>query len=42
MKELEAGEIEYETADNFLISLKKEFRGGEEELVKVVELRKVE
>ena len=41
MEELEAGEIEYKTAEDFLISLKKEFGGGEEESVKVVELRKL-
>ena len=42
MKDLEAGEIEYETAEEFLTSLKKKFRGGEEESVKAVELRKLE
>ena len=42
MEELEVGEIEYETAEEFLISLKKEFSGGEKESVKVVELRKLE
>jgi len=42
MEELEAGEIEYKTTEEFLISLKKEFGGEEEELVKVVELRKLE
>jgi len=42
MEELEAGEIEHETVEEFLISLRKEFRGGEEELVKAVELRKME
>jgi len=42
MEELEAGEIEYEIAEEFLTSLKKEFRGGEEESVKAVELRKLE
>jgi len=36
MEELEAGEIEYETAEEFLTSLKKEFRGGEEKSVKAV------
>ena len=35
MEELEAGEVEY-------ICLKKEFGGGEEELVKAMELRKLE
>ena len=42
MEELEAGELEYETAEEFLTSLKKEFRGGEKESVKAAELRKLE
>ena len=42
MEELEAGEIEYETAEELLMSLKKKFGGEEEELVKAVELRKLE
>ena len=42
IKEMEAGEVEYESAEEFLTSLRKEFGGGEEELVKVAELRKLE
>ena len=42
MEELEAGELEYESVEEFLTSLKKEFGRGEEKLVKVVELRKLE
>ena len=42
MEELELGEVEYESAKEFLMSLKKEFSGGEEESVKVAELRKLE
>ena len=42
MKELETGELEYKTIEEFLISLKKEFSRGEEESVKAVELRKLE
>jgi len=42
MEELEAGEIEYETVEEFLTSLRKEFGGGEEESVKAAELRKME
>ena len=42
MEELETGEIEYETVEEFLTSLKKEFGGGEEESVKAAELRKLE
>ena len=41
IEELEAGEVEYELAEEFLMSLRKEFGGGEEESVKVVELRKL-
>jgi len=42
MEELEAGEMEYETAEELLTALKKEFGGGEEEVVKAAELRRVE
>ena len=42
MEELEAGEIEYETAEEFLAVVKKEFSRGEEEAVKMAELRKME
>jgi len=42
MEELEIGEMEYKTVEEFLTSLKKEFGGGEEELVKAAELRKLE
>jgi len=42
MEELETGEMEYETVEEFLTSLKKEFGGGEEESVKATELRKLE
>jgi len=42
IEELEIGEMEYETVEEFLISLKKEFGSGEEESVKVAELRKLE
>ena len=42
MEELESGEMEYETAEEFLTVLKKEFGGGEEEAVKAAELRKLE
>ena len=34
--------MEYETAEEFLTVLRKEFGGGEEEAVKVAELRKLE
>jgi len=42
MEELESGEVEYESVEEFLIVLKKEFGGGEEESVKAMELRKLE
>jgi len=42
MEEMEAGEVEYESAEEFLACLKKEFGGGEEEVVKAAELRRVE
>ena len=41
LEELEAEELEFETVGEFLAEIKKEF-GGEEELVKVAELRKLE
>jgi len=41
MEELESEEVEYKLAEEFLIGLKKKFGGGEEELVKAVELRKL-
>ena len=39
MEELEAGEMEYESIEEFFISIKKEFGGGEEETTKAAELR---
>ena len=42
MEKPEVGEMEYETAKEFLTVLKKEFGGGEEESVKAAELRKME
>ena len=42
MDELESVEVEYESVEEFLTCLKKEFGGGEEESVKAAELRKLE
>ena len=42
IEELELGEVEYKNVEEFLTSLRKEFGGGEEESVKVAELRKLE
>ena len=42
LEELEAGGLEFEMVGEFLAEIKREFRGGEEEAVKVAELRKME
>ena len=42
MEKMEVGEVEYESAEDFLTCLRKEFGEGEEELVKAAELRKLE
>ena len=42
LEDLEVGELEYESAGEFLSDLKREFGRGEEESVKVAELRKLE
>jgi len=42
MEKLDIGEVEYESAGEFLTEIKKEFRGGDEESVKVTELKKIE
>ena len=42
MEELEAGEVEYESVEEFLTILRKEFGRGEEESIKAAELRKLE
>ena len=42
MEELKAGKVEYETVEDFLTCLRKEFGGGEEEATKVAELRWLE
>jgi len=42
MEELEAGEMEYESIEEFFTSMKKEFGGGEEEATKAAELRWLE
>jgi len=41
-EELETGEIEFESVGEFLAEIKKEFGGGDEESVKVAELKKIE
>ena len=42
MEELEVGEVEYESVEEFFTILKREFGAGEEESVKAAELRKME
>ena len=42
MEELETGEIEFESAGEFLAEIRREFGGGDEESVKVAELKKIE
>jgi len=39
---LEVGEIEYESVEEFLAEIRKEFGGGDEELVKVAKLKRIE
>jgi len=41
MEELETEEIEFKLVGEFLAEIKKEFGGGDEELVKVAELKKI-
>jgi len=42
MEELETGEIEFKSAGEFLAEIRREFGEGDEESVKVVELKKIE
>jgi len=42
LEELEAGELEFESVEEFLAEIKKEFREGDEKLVKVAELKRIE
>ena len=42
MKDLEKEELEYKSVGKFLAAIKKEFGKGEEELVKVAELKRLE
>ena len=42
MEELESGEVEHESVEEFLTNLRKEFGGEKEESVKAAELRRME
>jgi len=39
---LESENLEYKTVKEFLTDLKKEFRRGDEEIIQVIELKKLE
>jgi len=42
LEDLESGKVEFRSTEKFLLKLKKKFSGGDEKLVKVAELKKVE
>jgi len=42
LEELEVGEVEYESVGEFLAEIKKEFGEGDEESVKIAELKRIE
>ena len=42
LENLKEEELKYESVGEFLVAIKKEFEEGEEELVKVAELRRLE
>jgi len=42
LEELEAGEVEYESVGEFLAEIKKEFGRGDEESIKIIELKRIE
>ena len=42
LEDLKVGLLKYETAEEFLADIRKEFGGGDEESVKVTELGKLE
>ena len=39
---METGEVEFELAGEFLAEIRKEFGGGDEEALKVAELKRIE
>jgi len=41
MEDLESGEFEYMTVGEFLMDLKKKFEGGNDNTIKIAELKKV-
>ena len=42
LEDLESEKVKFELAEKFLLVLKKEFGGGDEQLVKVIELQRIE
>ena len=42
MENLEVGSLEYEIVEEFLTNLKKEFWGGDDEIIKIAELKRIE
>ena len=42
MKDLESGNLSYATIGEFLSDLKQEFSGGDDEMMKVAKLKKIE
>jgi len=42
LEDLESGEVEFESAGEFLLELKKKFGEGDKKSVKVVEIKRVE
>jgi len=42
LEDSETEEIEFGLVEEFLLELRKKFRGGDEKLVKVAELRRIE
>jgi len=42
LEDLKSGEVKFELVKEFLMELKKKFRGEDEKLVKVAKLKKIE
>jgi len=42
LEDLEAEGVKYESVGEFLVAIRREFREGDEEVVKVAELKKIE
>ena len=42
LEDLEAGEMEFESAEEFLVASKKEFGEGDKEMIKVAKLKRIE